>query len=90
MIGRLFVVHRGELREVDPESRLRPVVDCAGCSTPVERMTLLRDGDGGWVVKVRCHGHREEELIPWRDLLAGDLVIGPAFVPDTVLVRRAP
>lgn len=89
MSGRLFVVSGGAAELVDPECRIRPEVDCAQCHAPVEKQLLLRDGDGGWSIIVSCHGKREIDEVLWRDLLAGDVVVGPAFDPALVLVRRA-
>ncbi len=86
--GRLFVQRRGEEQLVDPESRMRPRIDCALCVMPVEKQLLARDGDGGWYVSVKCHGKVEKDLVLWRDLLAGDVLIGPAFHPDIALIRR--
>lgn len=87
MTGRLYVQSNGELRAVDPESKNRPRVDCAKCAAPVRRQALMRDGDGGWLVRVGCHDSIDVASIPWRDLL-GDLVLGPAFDPSYALVRR--
>jgi hypothetical protein len=90
MTGRLFVASRGELREVDPESKARPQVDCARCVGPVERMALLRDSEGGWRLAIRCHERITQDKVLWRDLAGGDVVVGPAFDPALPLVRRAP
>jgi hypothetical protein len=88
--GRLFIASRGELRPVDPESSFRPQVDCARCVAPVERMALLRDSEGGWHIAVRCHERIVHDKVLWGDLLGGDVVVGPAFDPHAMLVRRAP
>lgn len=88
MMGRLFVQTLGGEVVAEPEVPQRPVVECARCLSSVARQQLLRTEGGGWLVTVGCHGELEHGQVPWRDLLVGDVLLGPAFHPDTMLVRR--
>lgn len=65
-----------------------PDVDCAACLRPVSRITLWRsEARQAYIVKVECHGERDECEIPDSLLASGPIKFigrGKAFTRERV------